>query len=215
MFSSLRSRLPVLGRWPRLLAAGTCLLLALASALGTARKPAAAGGTAPVVVAARDLPAGTRLTAKDLVIAGWPARLRPSGARDRPGALVGQRLAGPVTAHEPVTSARLLGAGLSRGLPSGLVATPLPLDDPHAADLAHAGDRVTVLETPRLPDEVTAEPGRIAHAERVVERALVLAVLPGSDDAAAEVVLAVDETTAVRLTRDRSTQMFTLVLNPP
>src|SRR5579884_793336 len=100
MFSSLRSRLPVLGRWPRLLAAGTCLLLALGSALGTARKPAAAGPTAPVVVAARDLPAGATLTAKDLNIARWPTRLRPSGARDRLGALVGQRLAGAVTARE-------------------------------------------------------------------------------------------------------------------
>jgi hypothetical protein len=50
---------------------------------------------------------------------------------------------------------------------------------------------------------------------RVAEHVLVLAVLPGADDAAAEVVLAVDESTAVRITRDRPAQMFTLVVDPP
>src|SRR5579875_2710958 len=149
MFASMR--LGRFGRWPRLLLAGACLLLALLSATGAARHSSAAP-TARVVVAARDLPAGATLTARDLAVARWPAELRPSGARGDPSALVGRRLAGPVTAREPLTPQRLVGNALTRGLAADLVAAPVVLDDPHAADLVRPGDRVTVLATPRVPD---------------------------------------------------------------
>jgi Flp pilus assembly protein CpaB len=215
MFSSLRRRLPRIGRLPRLLAAGICLLLAASSALGATRPRPRSASVAPVVVAARDLPAGSVLGHADLAVARWPARLRPAGARAGPQTLLGRRLAGPIRAREPVTDARLVGGALTRGLPAHTVAAPLLLDDPHAADVVQAGDRVTVLETPRAADPAAAAPTVRGAVTRVAEHVLVLAVLPGADDAAAEVVLAVDESTAVRITRDRPAQMFTLVVDPP
>lgn len=213
MFASLR--LGRLGRWPRLLLAGACLLLALLSATGAARQHPPATATAPVVVAARDLPAGTTLTARDLAVARWPGELQPTGARGDPAGLLGRRLAGPVAAREPLTPQRLVGNALTRGLGAELVAAPVVLDDPHAADLVHAGDRVTVLATPRAPDVPDVTPPTTTKVAIVAEHALALAVLPADEQAAAEIVLAVDESTAVRLTRDRPAQMFTLVVDPP
>lgn len=218
MFRSLRRRLPSVGRVPRLIAAALCLLLAASSALH-ARKAKAGELLVPVVVAAHDLPAGHALHAADLKVARWPANLRPVSARGDPLRLIGQRLAGPVRTGEPISDTRLVGIGLARGLPTGEVAAPVLLDDPHTTDVVHAGDRVTLLETPRPPDAgVTEQPPAAVPVTRVVDRALVLAVLPGSpgdaSGAAAEVVLAVDEPTAVRLTRDRPAQIFTLVVHP-
>jgi hypothetical protein len=49
----------------------------------------------------------------------------------------------------------------------------------------------------------------------VTSRALVLAVLPGTDTADGALVLAVDAATAARIARYRSRQTFTVVLEPP
>jgi Flp pilus assembly protein CpaB len=204
-----------LGRWPRFVAAGLCLLLALASAV---RAPGAAAPqrTVPVVVAARSLPAGHVLVGRDLDVARWPPRLLPHGAATAVDRLLGARLAGPVGAREPVTAARMLGNDLTAGLPAGMVATTVPLLDPGGADLVHAGDRVDLLATPQLdlaaPDPSAAGPPKVSVA---ASRARVLAVLPGTADRPAEVVLAVDRTTAVRITRDKTTQTFTLVADSP
>src|SRR4051812_50031977 len=88
--------LPRIGRWPRLLVAGTCLLLALASAVGGHQAVDAPAATAqPVVVAARPLPAGHLLARADLALARWPTAGRPAGARSDPSTVAGRRLAGP------------------------------------------------------------------------------------------------------------------------
>jgi pilus assembly protein CpaB len=215
MPGSLRRRLPRIGRVPRLLAAGVCLLLALASAAGSADQRRRPATSVPVVVAARDLPAGATLTAKDLTVARWPPGTVPAGAQPEPAAFLGRRAAGPVVAREPITATRLVGAALTRGLPAGTVAAPVVLDDPHAADVVHAGDRVTVLETPRPDDAGLSASAAPARVGTVATRVRALAVLPAAADGPGEVIVAVDESTAVRITRDRVTQMFTLVVEPP
>jgi Flp pilus assembly protein CpaB len=169
----------------------------------------------PVVVAAHDLPAGHRLTGADLSIAQWPAALRPSGAQADPVRVAGQRLAGAIRAREAVTTARVLGRGLTAGLSDGSVAAAVTLEDPHVADLVRAGDRVDLLEAPRPPDVVDSAPPTDPKVSTLASHALVLAVLPRTDDADAEVVLAVDRATAVRITRDRGGQLFTVVVDPP
>jgi len=204
-----------LGRGPRLAAAGLCLLLAAASAVRAPGAPAAER-TELVVVAARSLPAGHRLAGRDLAVARWPSRLRPAGTRSGTAGLIGMRLAGPIAAREPVTAVRVLGADLTTGLAPGTVATSVPLLDAGAADLVHAGDRVDVLATaqPDLgpPDPSATGPPKVSVAATAVR---VLAVLPGNPDGAPEVVLAVDRDTAVRITRDRTAQTFTLVADSP
>src|ERR1700712_584737 len=97
-----RPRLPRIGRWPRLCAAGLCAVLAVSSALG-ARRGAAARAATPVVVAVRALPAGHVVAAADVAVGHWPARVRPGTARADPDDVIGRRLAGPVAAREPVT----------------------------------------------------------------------------------------------------------------
>jgi Flp pilus assembly protein CpaB len=218
MFGSWRWRLARIGKWPRLCAVGLCLLLALSSALGGKHAaPSRRLETTPVVVAARDLPAGHTLSPRDLAVARWPTRIRPTSATTDPHALIGRRLAGRVAAREALTSSRIVGRDLTYGLAAGLAAVPVSVDDPHTADVVRAGDRIDLLATPR-PDDVARAPSRAGSdppVHTVTSRALVLAVLPGTDTADAALVLAVDAATAARIARDRSRQTFTVVLEPP
>jgi Flp pilus assembly protein CpaB len=182
------------------------------------RTPGAAAPerTVRVVVAARALPAGHVLAARDLAVARWPARLRPGAAVSAREQLIGARLAGPVGAREPVTSTRLLGTDLTSGLAAGIVATTVPLADPGTADLVHAGDRVDVLATPQpdldAPTPASTGPPRVSV---VATRVRVLAISPATDARSAEAVLAVDRATAITITRDRPAQTFTLVAGSP
>lgn len=211
----LRRLPPRIGVWPRLLVAGTCVLLAASSALGGRGHPPPQAHTAAVVVAAHDLPAGRVLTAHDVAVARWPVALRPAGARGDPGILLGRRLAGPVTAREPITPARVVGADLAAGLPADLVAAPVVLADQHAADLIRPGNRIDLLETARPPDVVDLPRPRPPRVDTVATRVLVLAVLPATTDADAELVVAVDRGTAVRIARDAAALIFTVAVDPP
>jgi Flp pilus assembly protein CpaB len=213
VFGSLR--LPRLGKWPRLLIAAGCLVLALGSALGAKHDAARSPRSAAVVVAARELPAGHLLARRDVAVARWPPAIRPTGARADPGSVIGQRLAGPVRAREALTTTRLVGADLAAELPGGLVAASVSLADPHAIDLVRAGDHVDLLETAAPPE--IADPGRIgaARVRSVATHVVALAVLPGSAETGPELVLAVDRMTAVRITRDSSSHVFTAVVAPP
>ena len=218
MLLALRHRLPRLGRFPRLCAVGICLLLAAQSAASPATsRPASAVATAPVVVAARPLPAGHLLRAADVRVARWPAGLRAADGFAETHQVIGRRVAGPLVAREPVTAARLVGRELAIGLGPDLVAAAVPLADARAVDLVRAGDRVDLLSTARTDALVTssgpATVGTLARAARV------LAVLPAdassADGSGAEVVLAVSRPVAVSITRDAASRVFTVVLAPP
>jgi Flp pilus assembly protein CpaB len=215
MHRSHRRVLERLGRWPRLVAAGICLLVALAVAVRAPGAPVPER-TVRVVVAVRPLPAGHVLAARDLAVARWPARLRPGGAVSARAHLIGARLAGPVSAREPMTSTRLIGVDLTSGLAPGTVATTVPLVDPGTADLVHPGDRVDVLATPQpdldAPTPANTGPPRVSVVATGVR---VLAMSPATADHGAEAVLAVDRATAIRITRDRPAQTFTLVAASP
>jgi pilus assembly protein CpaB len=217
MFRSTRRMLGRFGRWPRLCAAGICLLLAAASAVQAHQRTSAenATSTAGVVVATRALPAGRLLVRGDLTVAHWPRALRPPTGLADPHALVGRRLAGPVGAREAVTSGRVLGADLTSGLSPGEVATPVTVDDPGVGQLVHAGDRVDVLATagPDPPDAGPKKP------ETVASRAVVLAVLTSSDSIsgtpATGLIVATDRPTALRIAGMRSSYVFAVVGDSP
>ncbi|MCA0144599.1 Flp pilus assembly protein CpaB [Blastococcus sp. LR1] len=193
----------------RRLAAGLLAALALVLALrpGPAPAEAAASGR-PVVVATSDLPAGTRLSAQHLAVVRLPEDAVPSGVVDRTELLHHQVLAGPVRRGEPLTDARLVGAGLTTLLPEGQVAAPVRLADLAVTALVRPGDRVDVLAT-------TTDTGT---TERVATGALVLAA-PGSagdDDAGAGLLLlAVDDATATQLATASAGATLTISLPPP
>ena len=214
MFGSIRLRLPRIGKWPRLLLAGTCLLLALGTALsGHKHKPAATRSVA-VVVAAHDMPAGHLLHRSDLAVARWPPGLCPRRVRGDPRQLVGRRLAGPVTAREAITGSRLVSADLAAGLGPGLVAAAVVLADPRADDLVRTGDRVDILATTRPPDIADPQHTTTALISTVARSVRVLAVLPAGETTDAELLVAVDRATAVRITRDSAGQLFTTLVDP-
>ena len=174
--------------------------------------PADAGAaTAPVVVAVTDLTAGTALTEADLTVSWLPVDAAPAGRAEDPATLIGRRLAAAVRAGEPVTDVRLVGPGLTSGLPDGQVGAPVRLADLAVTALVRAGDRVDVLAT--APDAATAEV--------VTAGALVLAASDPVEDAASApedaglLVLAVDADTAARLAAVATTATLTVSLPPP
>ena len=161
---------PRLRGWPRRVLALGCLLLAALSATHASHSAAAPPtASVDVVVAAHDLAAGAVLGTRRRARQSWPAALRPAAAVRTTAAAVGRRLAGAVGSGELITSTRLVGSNLTAGLSAGLIAVPVPLVDPGAASLIHAGDRVDLLS----PASDASQP-----AVMVAAGVLVLAVVP-------------------------------------
>jgi Flp pilus assembly protein CpaB len=121
-------------------------LLLTAGALASMPSTSAAAGTA-VLIAARDLPAGTRLSGADIAVASVPSP--PDGllpAR-RPGDVAGAVLSGPMRRGEILTDARVVGdRGPDPG--RGRAAVPVPLADPTVAALLAPGMHVVLVEVP-------------------------------------------------------------------
>jgi Flp pilus assembly protein CpaB len=115
--------------------AGFALVLALS--------PPGSTPVVPVVVAAADLPAGAPLHAADLAVREWPAELAPGGAVRAVAELDGRSLVGAARVGEPITDARLAGAGPASG-PDGAV-VPVRLADAGVAAVLAPGSRVDVL----------------------------------------------------------------------
>jgi pilus assembly protein CpaB len=111
--------------------------------------------TTPVVVAARDLAAGTPITAADLRVARVPGALGLEAVTDDAAALVGQATAVPVPAGLPVVPG-LLATGDVAG-PEGTVVAAVRLADPAVAALLPPGTRIDlVAATPESAGVVVA-----------------------------------------------------------
>lgn len=124
------------------------------------------GPTAPVLVAAAPLAAGTALGPGSVRTEQWPSRLVPAAALT---SVDGRRTARTVAAGVPLTDADLAGTGRSAvaaRLPDGSVGVTLPRGTAPAP--VRTGDRVDVLGA--------AAEGRSLTAERVAVRATVVAV---------------------------------------
>ncbi len=164
----------------RLLAALSCGVAAAAAVHAVAAPPPA---TVPVTTAAHDLPAGTVLGAGDLTTRDLPPEAVPDGAT----AGMGETLAAPLRAGEPVTDVRLLGSALATAHPD-LATLPVRLPDAGQVALLDPGDRIDLIAT-----DPQAGGSRVVAADAVV-----LAVPPDPGDgtsgpatAGALVVLAV------------------------
>lgn len=158
------------------------VLTAAAVAIGVQATRPPPPETTALTVAARDLPAGTTLTADDLTVVRVPPHGLPDGVEDDP---VGEMLAAPVRRGEPVTDLRLVGPGLTAGH-DDLAAVPVRFADPEMASLLHVGDAVDVYAT----DPATA------RSELATPTALVMA-LPSTPGATAASTPAAGEGTSV------------------
>ena len=128
------------------------LLAVLAVALAAASLLHGQEHTAPVLVAARDVPAGTTLTGDDVRIRDLPVAYAPSGSLHDLGTAVGRILTGSARAGEPITDVRLVGREstlLATGDPDA-VAVPVRLSDAAVADLLRPGSRVDVVGDPAV-----------------------------------------------------------------
>lgn len=119
------------------------LLTATAVLVGVRTVAAPPPATTGVLVAARDLPAGTTLVADHLTTVDFAEGTEPSAVAAQP---VGRTLAAPVSAGEPITDPRLLGQGLAQAH-DGLAVLPVRLPDAGAAALLRPGDRIDLLAT--------------------------------------------------------------------
>ena len=89
--------------------------------------------TMHVVVAAENLPLGTRIVKEQVKLVGWPAATPLQGSFASVDEIVGRGLIQPVQANEPLTESRLApkeaGAGLSPSIPPGMRALSVKVND--------------------------------------------------------------------------------------
>jgi Flp pilus assembly protein CpaB len=179
----------------------------------TAPAPVATGPTENVVVAARDLAAGTELAASDLRIVSMPLGIVPAGSSRRAAGLIGRVAAGAVRRGEALTDARVVGPGLAAGLAPGDTAAAVRIADPDTAALVRVGDRVDVLGTPVAPDGTQATAGETVTVASAVR---VLAVLRGRDPADGVVlVVATGQAVARTLAGAAIRHRLTINVRPP
>lgn len=160
-----------------------------------------------MVVAVRDLPAGTKLAADDLTIADLPLAFVPHSALSDPTLAVGRILVGPLTEGSVLTAANLLG---SRGSDLGADERLVPFRVPDAATVAllQVGDRISVVGS-------TVDGGAVDLASNVRVAALPVAGESGTfggSDSGALVVVACDPDTAARLAAASSQMRMAIVL---
>jgi pilus assembly protein CpaB len=169
---------------------------------------AASGPGVPTLISEVDLARGDTVTEGDVSVRSMPAEHRPPGALGGLDEAAGRVLAADVVAGEPITEARLAGAGgqVAAMVPPGLRAVPVPSVAP--AGLIAPGDRVDVLAT-----FAAGQP----HTETVVEGAEVLSILgpeAGAFEGVTNVVLIVSPDTAERLAYARSFAELSISVTP-
>lgn len=187
--------------------AAACAAAAAAAALDILAPPPP--DLVAVLVASRDLPAGTALATGDLTARSVPRDVAPDGVL-RPGAAVlGRTVTGAVRRGEPLTDVRLLGPAMLATASPGAVAVAIRLADPDSTSLVRPGDRVDVLAAPLDAEGASA-------VSVVAERALVLAVPAGTTAGdGAVVVVAVPSATARRLAGAAAAARLSIAVRGP
>jgi pilus assembly protein CpaB len=103
-----------------------------------------------VVVAAENMPLGTRVEKQQVKVVGWPAATPIDGSFDSVEVVVGRGLIEPLAVNEPLTERKLApkeaGAGLSPSIPPGMRALSVKVNDViGVAGFTVPGARVDVL----------------------------------------------------------------------
>jgi pilus assembly protein CpaB len=111
--------------------------------------------TTPVIVAARDLEAGTLIRGGEVKTVAWPGP-RPGGSVAKPDSLLNRSVSYPIYEGEPVTEPRLApqgsGGGLAGIIPPGMRACAVKVNEVvGVAGFVVSGMRVDVLVTGQAP----------------------------------------------------------------
>lgn len=198
-------------QWHRRLVASGMLAGSVALALHVLAPPPPP--TVAVVAAARDVPAGERLTDRHLVVVRRVREFLPDGAIDRTSAARGATVTSAVRRGEIITDVRLVSPQAVSRLGNGLVAAPVRIADTDAVSLLRPGDLVDVLAAG------AAETSPIGEARLVASAVRVLAVPPGASERlgstlgdGALVLVSTSTATAVRLAGAAVTDRLSVVL---
>ena len=177
--------------------------------------------TRHVVVAAENLPLGTRVSKEQVKVVGWPAATPVEGSFASVDEIVGRGLIQPVQANEPLTESRLApreaGAGLSPSIPAGMRALSVKVNDViGVAGFTVPGARVDVV--------VVVNGGDSSMARVVVSNLQVLTAgtkydieqaKDGQPIPSSVVTLLVTPEQAERITLAQTNGSITLVLRNP
>ena len=188
-----------LRRRRRLIAAALTAVAALSALRVLAPPPA---DTVEVLVAARDLPSGSRLAEADLLVRDWPADLAPTRAAAAPA---GRVLAAPIGRGEVVTDVRLVGPGLAHAQ-AGDTIVPVRLPDAGMAALLRSGDVVDLLAT----DPGTGEASLVARDVTVLATPRGVPDGPAGGSGGALVVVGASPTEATEIAGAALTQYLTV-----
>lgn len=132
--------------------------------------------TVKVVVAAKDLPLGTKLRPEHLSSVQWPQNARPQHMITEGAVIAGRVLLTRLVAGEPILESKLAPkdsrGGLAALIPTSMRAVAVRVDDVvGVAGFIHSEDRVDVIVTMRPPKQ-DAEP----TAKVILQNVKVLAV---------------------------------------
>lgn len=191
-----------LRRRRRLIAAALAAAASLVALRTLAPPPAA---TVDVLVAARDLPSGTRLDEDDLVVRAFPPDLAPRGAATT---ALGRVLAAPISRGEVVTGARVVGPGLALAQP-GETVLPVRLPDAGMASLLRAGDEVDLVAT----DPATGASTVVAHDVTVLATPTDAPEGPAGGSGGALVVVGASAEEAIDISSAALSQFLTVSWN--
>lgn len=109
---------------------------------------------ATVVVAAHDLEAGAKVSSADLDTMRWPGE-PPDGFATSGDAVVGEIVATPILAGEPMTDSRIRGQAFLAGYAPDAVVTTIRIADPTSLTGVRVGDTVAVVGTSAETSEAT------------------------------------------------------------
>jgi pilus assembly protein CpaB len=168
-----------------------------------------------VLVAARDLAGGTRLTPGDVRLTGIAPAALPGGALRTPDAANGRTLVAPMRNGEVLTDVRLVGRSFLDSYGDGRVATPVRIADAASVRLVRAGDVVDVLAAgPGADGSATAVARLVATAVPVVTIPPPGGTALGASDAGqgALVVVVTSSETAARLAAAAVTDRLSIVI---
>lgn len=113
-----------------------------------------------MVVASRDIPAGTTLAVNDMTVVEFPMDVAPPGTSTDSESLLGQVVTVAVAPGEAITTTRLLGSRPEAG--QGMVASPVRLADAGVAGLLVPGDVIDVIAaTPDGQARIVARDARV------------------------------------------------------
>jgi Flp pilus assembly protein CpaB len=198
---------PLIVRYRRSIAATLAALGVLL--LGSAIVPKQDSGI-PVLVATRQLAAGSVLTQQDFELSQLSAASYWESATSDPADLIGRTLARNLVTNQPISSTDVIGPGLLDGLPKNYVAVSLPLSAGTNTSLLNLGSAIDIYST--------ANDG-LNIGTLVASRAIILAKLNNSKDSlfagssnSNAIIIGVDSFAAASIAGNMNSQGFTIAV---